>query len=121
MGAAVGERLLAAGTPLVVHNRRPEKTEQLAGAGADVAPSVEALAERVDVVLTSLSDDDALADVAAGIAGSARPGAVLADLSTVSPSCSAQVAALLADAQISYLRAPVSGNPAVVRAGNLTF
>src|SRR5436305_4963724 len=111
MGAAVGERLLAAGTPLVVHNRTPEKTEQLAGAGAHVARSIEALAERVDVVLTSLSDDDALAAVAAAIARSARPGTVLVDLSTVSPGRSAEVAALLAAARVSYLRAPVSGNP----------
>jgi 3-hydroxyisobutyrate dehydrogenase-like beta-hydroxyacid dehydrogenase len=121
MGAAVGERLLAAGMPLVVHNRTPEKTEPLAAAGAEVAPSVEALAGRVDVVLTSLSDDDALAAVSAAVAGSTRPGTVLVDLSTVSPGASARVAELLAGAQVAYLRAPVSGNPSVVHAGNLTF
>jgi 3-hydroxyisobutyrate dehydrogenase-like beta-hydroxyacid dehydrogenase len=121
MGAAVGERLLGAGIPLVVHNRTPEKTEPLARAGAEVAPTADALAEQVDVVLTSLSDDEALAAVAATVARSARPGTVLVDLSTVSPDASAHVATLLADAQVSYLRAPVSGNPAVVRAGNLSF
>jgi len=121
MGAAVGERLLAAGIPLLVHNRTPEKTEPLVAAGATAVPSIEELAKQVDVVLTSLSDDDALAAVADTIARAARPGTVLVDLSTVSPGCSAQTAALLTDAQISYLRAPVSGNSSVVRAGNLTF
>jgi 3-hydroxyisobutyrate dehydrogenase-like beta-hydroxyacid dehydrogenase len=121
MGTAVAERLLAAGYPLVVHNRTPEKAEALAGAGAEVAASIGALAQQVDVVLTSLSDDEALAGVAASLARSARPGTVLVDLSTVSPGGSAQVAALLADAKVSYLRAPVSGNPSVVRAGNLGF
>jgi 3-hydroxyisobutyrate dehydrogenase-like beta-hydroxyacid dehydrogenase len=121
MGAAVGERLLAAGYPLVVHNRTPRKADALAGAGAEVAVSIDALAQDVDVVLTSLSDDDGLAAVAASIARSARPGTVLVDLSTVSPGGSARVAALLADAKVSYLRAPVSGNPSVVRAGNLGF
>jgi len=121
MGAAVGERLLAAGYPLVVHNRTPEKADALAGAGAEVAASIDALAQQVDVVLTSLSDDNALAAVAASIARSARPDTVLVDLSTVSPGSSAQVATLLAGARISYLRAPVSGNPSVVRAGNLGF
>jgi 3-hydroxyisobutyrate dehydrogenase-like beta-hydroxyacid dehydrogenase len=121
MGTAVAERLLAAGYPLVVHNRTPEKAEALAGAGAEVAASIGALAQQVYVVLTSLSDDEALAGVAASLARSARPGTVLVDLSTVSPGGSAQVAALLADAKVSYLRAPVSGNPSVVRAGNLGF
>jgi 3-hydroxyisobutyrate dehydrogenase-like beta-hydroxyacid dehydrogenase len=46
---------------------------------------------------------------------------VLADLSTVSPDASARVAALAERASLLYLRAPVSGNPSVVRAGNLSF
>ena len=46
---------------------------------------------------------------------------MLVDLSTVSPGASARVAALADDAGIDYLRAPVSGNPTVVRAGNLSF
>src|SRR6185503_5204349 len=67
MGAAVGERLLAAGWPLVVHNRTPGKAEPLATAGVEVARTVDALAGRVDVVLTSLSDDAALTAVAASV------------------------------------------------------
>src|SRR5262249_22729948 len=103
MGTAFGERLLAAGYPLVVYNRTSEKAEPLAELGADIAESLEALAGGVDVVLTSLSDDDALASVAATVAGSARPGTVLVDLSTVSPGVSASVAAVAADAGLSYL------------------
>ena len=121
MGAAFGERLLAAGYPLVVYNRTPEKAATLAALGAEIAASAEDLAGRTDVVLTSLSDDDAFAAVAATVARSARPGTVLVDLSTVSPDISASVAALAADAGLPYLRAPVSGNPSVVRAGNLSF
>ena len=121
MGEAFGERLLAAGYPLVVFNRTPGKAEQLAALGAEIAGSAESLAERSDVVVTSLSDDDALAAVATTIAKSARPGTVLVDLSTVSPGVSAEAAAMTGDAGVAYLRAPVSGNPSVVRAGNLSF
>ena len=121
MGAAVAERLLDAGYDLVVYNRSREKTEPLAARGAAVAATVEALAAGADVVLTSLSDDDALEAVAASVAAGARPGTVLADLSTVSPGASAHVAALADRASLLYLRAPVSGNPGVVRAGNLRF
>jgi 3-hydroxyisobutyrate dehydrogenase-like beta-hydroxyacid dehydrogenase len=46
---------------------------------------------------------------------------LLVDMSTVSPAASARVAALTEEASLLYLRAPVSGNPSVVQAGNLTF
>jgi 3-hydroxyisobutyrate dehydrogenase-like beta-hydroxyacid dehydrogenase len=86
-----------------------------------VAASAGELAAAVDVVLTSLSDDAALKDVAAQVVAAARPGAVLVDLSTVSAGASARVASAAEEASLLYLRAPVSGNPAVVRAGNLAF
>jgi 3-hydroxyisobutyrate dehydrogenase-like beta-hydroxyacid dehydrogenase len=121
MGTAVAERLLGAGRALVVHNRSREKAEPLRSQGAQVAESVGELARTVEVVLTSLADDEALESVATELASAAQPGAILVDLSTVSPAASARVAELLKDASLLYLRAPVSGNPSVVRAGNLTF
>jgi 3-hydroxyisobutyrate dehydrogenase-like beta-hydroxyacid dehydrogenase len=121
MGSAIAERLLAAGHELVVHNRTRAKAEPLAQRGATVAATPEELAEGVEVVLTSLSDDSAFEAVAERVVAAVGDGAVLVDLSTVSPAASARVAALADDASIEYLRAPVSGNPSVVRAGNLSF
>ncbi|HEY4347460.1 MAG TPA: NAD(P)-dependent oxidoreductase [Gaiellaceae bacterium] len=121
MGTAIAERLLAAGYELAVHNRSPEKSERLRGEGATVFETAGGLAEAVDIVLTSLADDEALESVAAVVASAARPGTLLVDLSTVSPAASARVAALADEASLLYLRAPVSGNPSVVQAGNLTF
>ncbi len=121
MGSAFGERLLDAGYDLVVHNRSREKAEPLAARGAAVADTTAGLAAAVEIVLTSLSDDDVFESVASSVVGAARPGTVLVDLSTVSPGASARVAALAEEASVLYLRAPVSGNPAVVRAGNLAF
>ena len=120
MGTAFAERLLDAGYPLVVSNRTPGKTEALAARGAGVAPSPARLAEKVDVILTSLADDEAFESVAADAIAAARPGAVLVDLSTVSPAASARVAERAETASVGYVRAPVSGNPTVVRAGNLS-
>ena len=120
MGTAFAERLLDAGYPLVVSNRTPGKTEALAALGAGVAPSPARLAEKVDVILTSLADDEAFESVAADAIAAARPGAVLVDLSTVSPAASARVAERAETASVGYVRAPVSGNPTVVRAGNLS-
>ena len=121
MGTAIAERLLAAGYELAVYNRSAEKAGRLRAAGAAVFETAGALAEAVDVVLTSLSDDEALESVAAAIASAARPGTLLVDMSTVSPAASARVAVLAAEASLLYLRAPVSGNPSVVQAGKLTF
>ena len=121
MGAAMAEQLLAAGYQVVVHNRTRAKAEPLAARGATVADSIEALAGQVDVVVTSLANDAALESVAADVLAAVRPGAVLVDTSTVSPAASAAVAARAEAASVAYLCAPVSGNPSVVRAGNLTF
>lgn len=121
MGAAFAERVLEAGYPLVVYNRTAEKAEAVAARGAVVADSAADLAARVDVVLTSVSDDEALESVAAELLPAARPGTVLVDMSTVSPAASTRVAVQAEASSVGYLRAPVSGNPSVVRAGTLSF
>lgn len=121
MGTAMAERLIDAGYELSVYNRTPGKAGALAERGATVAETAAELVERVDVVLTSLANDEALQAVAEGVIAVARAGTILVDTSTVSPAVSAGVASLAAAASVPYLRAPVSGNPAVVRAGNLGF
>jgi 3-hydroxyisobutyrate dehydrogenase-like beta-hydroxyacid dehydrogenase len=121
MGTAFAERLLDVGYDLLVYNRTAAKADPLAARGAAVAGTAADLVERVDVVLTSLPNDEALESVAEEIVGSMRPGGVLVDMSTVSHGASARVASLADEASVDYLRAPVSGNPTVVRAGNLSF
>ena len=121
MGSAFAERLLDADYQLVVHNRNRQRTESLAARGAVVAETAAELAAAVDIVLTSLSDDEAFESIAGSVVAAARPGTVVVDTSTVSPGASARVAALAEQASVLYVRAPVSGNPSVVRAGNLTF
>jgi 3-hydroxyisobutyrate dehydrogenase-like beta-hydroxyacid dehydrogenase len=121
MGTAIAERVLEAGYPLVVHNRTREKAEALEPRGAVVAGSAAELAGQVDVVITSLADDHAFEVVAAEVIGAARAGTALVDMSTVSPAASARIASRADDASVEYLRAPVSGNPGVARAGNLSI
>jgi 3-hydroxyisobutyrate dehydrogenase-like beta-hydroxyacid dehydrogenase len=121
MGTAIAERVLEAGYPLVVQNRSLEKAAPYVDRGATLADTPTELAEEVDVVLTSLADDEAFEHVAEKVLAAAHPASVLVDLSTVSPAVSARVASLADEASVDYLRAPVSGNPSVVRAGNLTL
>jgi 3-hydroxyisobutyrate dehydrogenase-like beta-hydroxyacid dehydrogenase len=121
MGTAIAERVLEAGYPLVLHNRTLEKAAPYVDRGATLAETPADLAEEVDVVLTSLANDEAFEHVAEKVLAAAHPASVLVDLSTVSPAVSARVASLADEASADYLRAPVSGNPTVVRAGNLTL
>ena len=122
MGSAIGERLLEAGYPLTVWNRSVAKTVALTERGAARAERSEGLlGDGVDVLLTMLSDDDALLAVANSALRGARPGTTLIDLSTVSPEASMEVAVAAETAGVAYLRAPVSGNPSVVRSGSLTL
>ena len=121
MGSAFAERLLDAGFDLAVHNRTRARAEPLAKRGATIADTMFDLAARADLTLTSLSDDAAFESVADSVISAARPGATFVDASTVSPEASARVALLAEAAGVEYLRAPVSGNPGVVRAGNVAF
>jgi 3-hydroxyisobutyrate dehydrogenase-like beta-hydroxyacid dehydrogenase len=124
MGEPIAERILSAGFPLAVYNRTRTRAEALAKRGARVLESrVDALRE-ADVCVTMLADDGALAAVVLGndgVLAGARPGTTLVDMSTVSVAISGKVARLAENADVAYLRAPVSGNPSVVRGGRLTI
>jgi 3-hydroxyisobutyrate dehydrogenase-like beta-hydroxyacid dehydrogenase len=124
MGAAIGERILEAGHALTVYNRTRSKAEPLVQRGAAVANDVADLLVTNPVCITVLSDDAALEEVVTGANGLlawAPRTSILIDMSTVSPASSARVATAAEAAGVRYLRAPVSGNPGVVRAGNLTI
>lgn len=124
MGVPIGERILDAGYPLVVFNRTAEKARLLLERGAEQAAGLSKLLEDADVCITMVSDDAALEAVttrSGGILEGARPDTVLVDMSTVSVAGSARVGEAARRAGVQFVRAPVSGNPTVVSAGNLTI
>jgi 3-hydroxyisobutyrate dehydrogenase-like beta-hydroxyacid dehydrogenase len=124
MGEPIGRRLLAAGHELTVYNRTTSRTEPFAADGATVAASLPAVWETAELCVTMVANDDALRAVAAqagGLLEAGRAGRMLVDMSTISPVASAEVASGAQEAGVGYLRAPVSGNPGVVRAGNLSI
>ncbi|MGW5257687.1 NAD(P)-dependent oxidoreductase [Streptomyces sp. NPDC004012] len=123
MGTAIAERLLGAGHMVTVYNRTAGRAGDLVSRGAREASRPDAVWDYADVCLTVLADDAALGTMALGpdglgVSGGAA-GKLLIDMSTVSTEASARVAASADSNGIAYLRAPVSGNPSVVRAGEL--
>jgi hypothetical protein len=119
MGEPIARRLLDAGHELCVWNRTPERASGLVAQGATVLSSPGEAWQHAEVCVTMVLDDRALADVTGELFRRPREGAVLIDMSTVSPAASRQVAEAASAAGVAYLRAPVSGNPSVVEAGNL--
>jgi len=125
MGSAMARRFHDAGHELVLWNRDRSKAEALAeDIGAGIASSPSTAAKDADVVVTSLADDDALADVylgAEGIASGIRADAVAVDTSTVDPETVRRVGAALSAVGARFCDCPVSGSVSTVEAGALTI
>jgi 3-hydroxyisobutyrate dehydrogenase-like beta-hydroxyacid dehydrogenase len=124
MGEPIAGRLLLAGHDLTVWNRTSARATGLAAQGAHVAGTPAEVWDTASVCVTMLTDDAALAAVTGGADGllaADGAGRTLVDMSTVSPASSAEVAGAAERSGFAYLRAPVSGNPSIVEAGNLTI
>jgi 3-hydroxyisobutyrate dehydrogenase-like beta-hydroxyacid dehydrogenase len=122
MGTAIAERLLAAGHEVAVYNRTAGKAAALVGQGAVEVTECGAIWNSADVAVTMVADSSALEAVtivAGGLVSESARGKTLIDMSTVSADSSARVASAAAEVGLAFLRAPVSGNPVVVRSGNL--
>jgi 2-hydroxy-3-oxopropionate reductase len=113
LGSRIARRLVAAGFPIVVHDRDREKTKELAALGATVAPNPETLAEDVDVVLSCLPDDASVEAVylsTGKVLESARPGTRIVELSTIAPRTSRRVHDAARRFEVSMLDVAVSGS-----------
>jgi len=124
MGSAMAQRLLAAGHAVTGYNRTRAKAEALASRGLVVADSARAAVEGAEVVLSMVTDSDALRDVALrddGILAGLGRGAVWAEMSTVSPAVTRMLGERVQDKGASLLDAPVSGSTVTIAQGQLSF
>jgi 3-hydroxyisobutyrate dehydrogenase-like beta-hydroxyacid dehydrogenase len=122
MGRPIAHRLLDAGYELTVYNRTAARGDDLVDAGARRAATPADAWTGADVCITMVADGHALEAVTLGDDGlllGTTEGGILVDMSTVSVEASRRVADAAASCGVSYLRAPVTGNPSVVAAGNL--
>jgi 3-hydroxyisobutyrate dehydrogenase len=124
MGSGMARSLLAAGFPLTVHNRNPEKSTPFAAAGAIVAATPRMAAHEADVILSMVADDSAARAVWLGETGAlagARPGAICIESSTVTPGWVRELAVAATEHGCEFLDAPVTGSRAQATAGELNF
>ena len=119
LGTAIGERLLARGYRLHVWNRRPERTQTLVAAGAQLASSPAEAVAAGDLVITVLSVGPITAEVLLNQAGTALPGRLVLQVATIGPAESRDLAIALQQRGAHYLETPVLGSRPEALAGCL--
>jgi 3-hydroxyisobutyrate dehydrogenase len=123
MGQAKILRLLAAGHQVTAYNRTVEKTRIVREAGAAIAPTPAAAVAGADVVMSSVTNDEASREVwtdANGIlSGPVTPAMLLAECSTLSHGWVMELAGIVRSRGLRYIDLPVAGRPDAAEAGEL--
>jgi 3-hydroxyisobutyrate dehydrogenase len=125
MGHAMATNALRAGIPTIVWNREPETNLDLADLGAEVADTAAAAVRRAAIVVTMVTDTDAVMSIARdqGMLAALAPSAIWIQMSTIGVAGIERVAALV-DAErpdVTLLDAPVSGSKEPAEQGRLTI
>ena len=123
MGGPMAGHLLAAGHPLTVHTRTKSRAADLLAKGATWAdsPAAATAADVVFICVTDTPDVHAVLLGEQGIITAVRPGQIIVDHSTISPSATRQFADALAKKQAHFLDAPVSGGDLGARNATLSI
>jgi 2-hydroxy-3-oxopropionate reductase len=112
MGKPMATHLLAAGHRVLVHNRSRGAIDELVAGGATAAASPAEVARGSSVIITMLPDTPDVERVIAGengVLAGLQKGAVVVDMSSISPVATERLATLVADRGGAMLDAPVSG------------
>lgn len=124
MGAGMAVNILKAGHELTVHNRTREKEEAVAQEGALRAASPKEAASGAEIIVVCVSDTPDVEEIILGDNGviqGASEGAIVVDMSTISPTATRSIAEKLGDNGIKMLDAPVSGGSEGAQHGTLAI
>lgn len=124
MGSHLTRRLHANGWRVQAWNRSPKPAEDIRKQGIAIAPSIADLAADSDLVLSSLANDAAVRSVyldKGGILSVARQGAVILEMSTISPELSRELHREARTKGMSMLDVAISGSTPAVDAGTITL
>ena len=125
MGHAMADSALRAGLPTVVWNLEPEATKDLADSGADVADTAADAAARAGIVVTMVTNADAVMSIATdqGMLEALPRDAIWVQMSTIGVAGIDRVGALVKSRRpdVTLLDAPVSGSKEPAEQGQLTI
>jgi 3-hydroxyisobutyrate dehydrogenase len=125
MGHGMAASALRAGIPTIVWNRKMDATRDLAELGAQVAGTAADAARQAAIVITMVTDADAVLSVARnqGMLAAMAPGAIWVQMSTIGVAGIDRVAAVAGAERpdVILLDAPVSGSKDPAERGQLTI
>jgi 2-hydroxy-3-oxopropionate reductase len=124
MGGAIGARLVATGTPLVVFDLDPAKVAPLVAAGATAAASAAAAATGVRAVILSLNAPRIVRAAVfgpGGVAEGAAPGTLIIDMSSIDPEATKALAIDATEKGLAWVDSPLSGGIPKAATGELTL
>jgi 2-hydroxy-3-oxopropionate reductase len=111
MGLPMAKNILKAGYNLKAFNRSQNKAAPLKDQGAEISSSIKEAVSDSDVVITMLTDDNAVDEIMSSsyFLGGLKSEAIVIDMSSVKPSTATNHGNNLKSKNINYLDAPVSG------------
>ena len=111
MGFPMAKNLLDKSLDLNVFSRTIEKAKPLEKIGAKISNSLSEAVKDVDIVITMLTDDDAVEKVLSdqGFQENLKKGSIVVDMSSIKPKIAIKYGNLLREKGINFLDAPVSG------------
>ncbi|MFM2389006.1 MAG: hypothetical protein RLZZ437_561 [Pseudomonadota bacterium] len=124
MGGAIGARLVATGTPLVVFDLDPGKVAPLVAQGARAATSAADAARGARAVILSLNAAHIVRAAVfgkVGVAEGAAPGTLIIDMSSIDPEATKALAADATARGLNWVDSPLSGGIPKAATGELTL
>ncbi len=124
MGRPMAKNLLKAGFPLTVHSRSPAPVDNVVAHGAERADSPADVARRATRIITMLPDSPDVEKVLEGPDGlftAIRPGTIIIDCSSISPTVATRLASRASELGAAMLDAPVSGGEIGAIGGTLSI
>ena len=124
MGSAIGARLVATGTPLVVFDLDPAKVAALTALGAQSAASAAAAGGGARAAILSLNAPHIVRAAVFGPDGVATglpPGGLIIDMSSIAPEATRDLAVQAASRGLRWVDSPLSGGIPKAATGELTL
>ena len=111
MGFPMAKNILKAGYKVKAFNRSKNKAEPLKDFGAEISNSIGELVKASDVVITMLTNDDAVNEVIGSdeVLNNLKPNSTVIDMSSVKQTTAVNHGKNLKSQKINFLDAPVSG------------
>lgn len=121
MGLPMARHLLERGFELRAWNRTPKRAAPLREKGGQVTDDPAAAARGADLLVTMLSDADAVVEVAERVLDALEPGSVWVQMSTIGVEGTARCAELAARSNAGFVDAPVLGTRAPAEKAQLVI